>query len=260
MYLSKIPLDLTIIYYSSNYLEKQNPIFVSNTKRQLLKAIGQHPLISVSQEPMDFGMNLCLGNIGRSHRNIYWQILQGCKEAKTKYVAMAEDDILYSYDHFHTYVPKKNIFAFDKQKLSLFTWTKPPMFTFRTRRFVINQMICPRELMIEAMEERFARVPELLKEGRTEEWIDSRWGDPGRYEAIFGVKAQEREEFYCKIPSIVFSHPYSFGYENNQGKKKRLGDIRMYDIPYWGKAEDVLKYYYEEREPLEPQERADYEK
>jgi len=258
VYLSKTPLDITVIYYTSNYLEEKNPIFVSNTKRQLLKAIGCLPLISVSQKPMDFGKNLCVGDIGRSHRNIYWQILQGCKEAKTEYVAMAEDDILYSYAHFHSYVPKRRIFAFDKQKLSLFTWTKPPMYTFRTKRMVINQMICHRELMIEAMEERFARVDELLKSGVTSEWIDSRWGDPCRYERLLGVKVQEREEFYCKTPSIVFSHPKAFGYENNQGKKKRLGDIRMFDIPYWGKAEDVLQYYYQEKEAKKPPEIVDW--
>jgi len=254
MWLSKEPLDLTVIYYTSNYLEEQNPVFVSNTKKQLLKAIGNHPLISISQKSMDFGTNLCVGDIGRKHRNIYWQILQGCKMAKTKYVAMAEDDILYSYEHFHTYVPKKRRFAFDKQKLSMFTWTKPPMYSFRTKRFVINQMICDRELMIEAMEERFARVPELLAEGKTSEWIDSRWGDPGRYERLLGVKAQEREEFYCHTPSIVFSHPKAFGYETNQGRKKRLGDVKMFDIPYWGKAEDVLQYYYQDKEAKEPQE------
>jgi hypothetical protein len=43
-----------------------------------------------------------MGDIGRSHLNIYRQILEGCKAATTKYVAMAEDDILYSESHFHS--------------------------------------------------------------------------------------------------------------------------------------------------------------
>ena len=244
MYMSKTPLDLTVIYYTSNHLEIQNPVFVANTKKQLLKAIGIHPLISVSQKPMDFGTNLCLGDIGRSHRNIYRQILEGCKLAKTKYVAMAEDDILYSYEHFHTYTPKENKFAFDMQKLSLFTWTKP-MYTFRTKRMVVNQMIAPREMLIEALEERFARIPVLRAMGKSDEWINSRWGDPGRYEDLLGITVRPKEEFYSQVPSIVFSHPNAFGYEQNQGKKKRLGDIRMYDIPFWGKAEDVLKLHSE---------------
>lgn len=242
MYLSKTPLDLTVIYYTSNYLEEQNPVFVENTKKQLLKAIGDHPLISVSHKPMNFGQNICVGDIGRSHRNIYWQMLVGAKAAKTKYVAMAEDDILYSYEHFHTYTPKENKFAFDMQKLSLFTWGEP-IFTFRTKRMVVNQLVAPREMLIEALEERFARVPELHKLGKTDDWINSRWGDPGRYENLLGVTVREKEEFYSQVPSIVFSHPKAFGYETNQGKKKRLGDIRMIEIPFWGRAEDVLKLH-----------------
>ena len=245
MYLSKEPLDLSVIYYTCNHLEKTNPYFLANTQKQLIKAIGDHPLISVSHKPMDFGKNIVVGDIGRSHRNIYWQILVGAKEATTKYVAMAEDDILYSYAHFHTYVPKRDTFAYDMQKLSLFTWTKPPMYSFRTKRKVVNQLIAPREMLIEAMEERFARIPELKAMGWTDENINSKWGDPGRYENLLGITERKTEEFHSSVPSIVFTHPNAYGYEFNHGKRKRLGDIRMYDIPDWGKASEVLKLHNE---------------
>lgn len=249
MYLSKEPLDLSVIYYTSNHLEKTNPYFLRNTQKQLLKAIGEHPLISVSHKPMDFGQNIVVGEKdglepGRSHLNIYKQILIGCKHAKTKYVAMAEDDILYSYAHFHTYVPKRQRFAYDMQKLSLFTWTKPPMYSFRTKRRVVNQLIAPRDMLIEALEERFARVPILLQQGMAFKDIISKWGDPGRYEDLLGVTVREVEEFYSGVPSIVFSHEHAYGYLNH-GSRKRLGDIRMYDIPEWGHASEVLKLWHE---------------
>ena len=249
MYLSKVPLDISVIYYTSNHLEKTNPYFVNNTKKQLLKAIGKHPLISVSHEPMDFGENIVVGEKdgvvkGRSHRNIYRQILIGAKHAKSKYVAMDEDDILYSYSHFHTHVPKSDTFLYDMQKLSIFTWTKPPMYSFRTKRKVVNQLIAPREMLIEAMEERFDSIPKLHAKGMTDEQIDSKWGDPGRYENLLGITPRKTEEFHSSVPSIVFTHEEAFGYLNH-GRRKRLGDIRMYDIPEWGKAEDTLKLFYE---------------
>lgn len=249
MYLSKEPLDLSVIYYTSNFLEEKNPYFLENTKKQLLKAIGTHPLISVSLKPMDFGHNIVVGekdglDSGRSHLNIYRQILIGCKQAKTKYVAMAEDDILYSFAHFHTYTPKRSRFAYDMQKLSLFTWTDPPMYSFRTKRKVVNQLIAPRDLLIEALEERFARIPTLLEQGMDLPEILSKWGDPGRYESLLGITPRETEEFYSQTPSIVFSHEHAYGYLNHSNKK-RLGDVRMYDIPEWGKASDVLKLFYE---------------
>jgi len=249
--------DLTIIYYTANHLEKENPVFANNVKKQLIRAIGDYPLIIVSQKyfPVDDilaqkqgdpPLNVCVGDIGRSHLNIYKQIMIGCQHAKTKYVAMAEDDILYSYEHFHTKVPDKDVFLYDMNKLSLFTWTKPPLFSFRHSRMVVNQLIAPRKMLQEAMEERFARREELNKKGIKDEKFLKYWGDPGRYEKHLGVTVRERDNFMCTCPSIVFTHELAFGYLS-RGKRKRLGDLRIIEVPFWGKAEDVLKYYYEER-------------
>ena len=236
-------IDLTIIYYTSNYLDETNPVFLKHTQDILLKAAGDLPIISVSQKPINFGLNHCIGDIGRSHLNIYRQILIGCINAKTKYVALAEDDILYSKEHFN---PEKyirnfrdNVFYYDMNKVSLFTWSKPPMFSFRTKRKVINQLIAPRRMLIDALEERFARVGDL-KKTRQEEQIIKYWGDIGRYEELLGVKVQPVEEFYCDCPSIVFSHPQAFGYLN-QGKRKRLGDLRIIELDYWGRADKLLE-------------------
>lgn len=238
--------DLSIIYYTANYLDKTNPYFLANTKKQLLKAIGDYPLIIVSHKPTKFGKNsnnICIGDIGRSHLNIYYQILLGCKAAKTKYVAMAEDDILYSSEHFHTAVPEKDVFLYDMNKLSLFTWTKPPLFSFRHNRMVVNQLISPRKMLIEAMEERFARLEEIKKEyGKKEEEIIKYWGDPGRYEKYLGVTIRPTETFMSTCSSIVFSHEHAFGYLS-RGERKRLGDLRIIEVPYWGRAEDVLKLW-----------------
>ena len=183
--------DLTVIYYTSNWLDIHNPYFLENTKKQLLIAIGDLPLISVSQKPIVFGQNICVGDIGRSHLNVYRQILTGAKAAKTKYVATAEDDILYSYEHFHNYVPEKDRFAYDMNKWSIFTWTKPPLFSFRTKRKVVNSLIAKREMLVAAMEERFHKFDELIAQGRREEDIIHYWGDPGRYESNLGVTVRE---------------------------------------------------------------------
>lgn len=230
--------DLTIIYYTANWLDTKNPYFLENTKKQLLKAIGDLPLISVSQKPMALGKNICIGDIGRSHLNIYRQILIGAKEAKTKYVAMAEDDVLYSYQHFHYKLPKKDVFLYDMNKWSIFTWTKPPIFSFRTNRKVVNSLIAPRDMLVNAMEERFKKF-----KGIPEEKIPLHyWGDPGRYELKLGVTPRETEEFYSDCPNIVFSHPEAYGYLS-RGTRKRLGDLRAIELPYWGRAEDIVKLY-----------------
>lgn len=248
--------DLTIIYYTSGYLEEKNPYFLKNTQEYLVKAIGDSPLVIVSQKPInkffDYNVNdvekVYLGDIGRSHLNIYWQILQGAKAAKTKWVAMAEDDILYTAEHFNfdKYIksPQDDIFYYDMCKVSLFTWIKPAMFSFRFKREVVNQLICNREFLIEALEERFKKL-EVLRKVWPDEKIIKYWGDPGRYEEFLGVTVRKTRQESCSHPSVVFSHNFAYGYEVNQGKKKRLGDLRIFELYRWGRAEDVLKLYYE---------------
>lgn len=256
--------NLTIIYYTSNYLDTQNPEFIFNTKAQLVKAIGDLPLIVVSHKPVPkesfigyegkytnlvSGVDFQPYREGRHHLNIYHQIMIGCKHATTKYVAMAEDDILYSHDHFFSaeiekqFSNDRQVFLYDMNKVSLFTWTKPPMFSFRSKRKVVNQLIAPTVMLYEAMAERFARLEKLLSEGRNEEWVLHYWGDPGRYEHTLGVTVREADEFYSNSPSIVFTHPKAYGYEFNHGKRKKLGDIKIIELYDWGRAEEVLKLW-----------------
>jgi hypothetical protein len=231
--------DLTIIYYTSNWLDSRNPHFLANTRKVLLEAAGGLPIISVSQKPIDFGQNICIGEIGRSNINIYRQILTGAKAAKTPYVAMAEDDVLYTHAHFHKYRPQKTDFAYDLSKWSIFTWTKPPMFSYRVNRKVINTLIAKRDALITALEERFNKFKGVPDEKIPTQW----WAEPGRYEKELGVTVHPTEAFKTCNPNIVFSHPEALGYLIH-GEKKPLGSLRAMELPDWGRAEDILKLYF----------------
>lgn len=261
--------NLTVLYYTSNHLEETNPYFLKNTKDALVKAIGNLSLIVVSHRPVaketfegyEGGyVNLVAGRDfkpfreGRHHLNIYQNIMMGSEYAKTKYVAMAEDDILYSHSHFHSdqinneFAKNGDVMLYDMNKVSLFTWTDPPIFSFRSKRKVVNQLIAPSKMLSEALRERFRRFDELIASGRTEEWILHYWGDLGRYENTLGVTVQPSVEFYSQTPSVVFTHPEAYGYLNH-GKRKRHGDIKIVELLEWGKASDILKLWGEkERE------------
>lgn len=254
--------NLTVVYYTANYLDTENPVFLGNTKKQLVKAIGDLPLIVVSFKPVErfdgytgeytnlvAGRDFIPHKEGRHHLNIYQQIMIGSQHAKTKYVAMAEDDILYSYDHFHSpeiensFNKFGDIFLYDMNKVSLFTWTNPPMFSFRSKRRVVNQLVAPAKMLAEAMDERFKRLEYLLSHGRNEEWVLHYWGDPGRYENTLGVTVRPMEEYYSNSPSIVFTHPKAYGFEFNHGTHKKLGDIRIIELADWGRASEVLQLW-----------------
>lgn len=227
--------DLTIIYYTACRL---NEPFASNVRRQLLSAIGDLPLISISKKPLDFGKNICDGDTKRSVVTIYQAVLRGAKIAKTKYVALAEDDTLYPPDHFYRYLPPEDTFAYNLTRWNIYTWSRPPFFSIKFRR-TLSSLIAPRELLIEALEERFAKYPDTKK-------IPLKWmGEPGRnrYERKLSVTQRRAKNFYTYSPIVVFSHPKSLGYQL-QGSNKRANAIRALELPYWGTAQKVITNFY----------------
>ncbi len=226
--------DLTVIYYTANLIGEH---FANNVRRQLLTAIGDLPLISLSKKPLKFGTNICEEETESSIINVYKVLLTGAKAAKTKYIALAEDDTLYQAEHFYSHLPPPDTFAYDMVRWNIFTWADPPIFSLQPRR-ILATLIAPRELFIEAIEERFARYPDLGK--LPLEWM----GEPGRggYEGRLGVTKRNSEKFYTYGSVVVFSHPDSLGYQSI-GKNKRAGKIRALKIPYWGTPQEVMKNY-----------------
>ncbi len=93
---------LTVIYYTSN---RENPEFEQRIRNSLIKTIGNLPLISVSQKPLKYGKNICVGDVGVSNQNVFRQFQIGCMNATTPFVVVAEADCLYPKEYFQ-YIPK----------------------------------------------------------------------------------------------------------------------------------------------------------
>lgn len=228
--------DLTIIYYTANLI---NDSFAHRVRGQLFIASQGLPIISVSKKPLDFGLNISDAESERSIINVYKVILMAAKMAKTEFVALAEDDALYTTEHFHSFRPPADLFAYNKTRWNIFSWSKPPFFSLKFRR-TLSSLIAPRKLLIEAFEERFKKYPDTSK-------IPLNWmGEPGRgHERKLKVTPRKGIDFFTYEPVVVFSHPKSYGFEA-QGIKKRAGYIRAYDIPYWGTAKKIIKDFYRE--------------
>lgn len=222
--------DISVVYYTAN---KLSTYFMSQTQQYLMVAIKGLPLVSVSKKPMSFGKNICVGDTPQSHLNIYRQALIGAKAAKTKYVAFAEDDILYTEEHFK-HRPKPGYFAYNLGVWGVYTWN-PTMFSWKGRRN-LSQLVCERDLFVEAMEERFAKYQndEITPVGS--------WAEPGKYESNLGVTVRQTEEFYSNPPNIMFSHTEALAYQN-LGHRKRFGELRATEIPHWGRIEKVMENY-----------------
>lgn len=226
--------DLTIIYYTSNSISRE---FAQNTREHFLIAAQDYPIICVSHRKTNLGdmsENIVV-NLPRHHLSIYKQALIGAENARTKYIAMAEDDVLYSPEHFN-HRPTDGKFAYNVANWAVYTWN-PSVYSWKGRRNLFA-LICERDLFIDAMCERFEKWPH-------DEDIDiGVWAEPGKYERHLGVTVRESEEFWTNPPNVQFSHyeALSFG---GLGTRKRIGDLQAYDIPHWGTIRETAKLYKE---------------
>jgi hypothetical protein len=222
--------DLTVVYYTANHI---SDYFARHTQMALREAIGDAPLVSVSKKPMDFGRNIVV-DLPRSHLNIYRQALIGAREAQTKYIALTEDDVFYVREHFQ-YRPRSDCnFAYNIGHWNVYTW-KPGLYSWKGRKN-LGQLICLRELFIEAMEERFQAYP---CDDKTP--IES-WAEPGKYEKNLRITLRTTEDFYTNPANVVFSHTEALSYDN-LGTRKKLGELRAYSIPFWGHVKSMMRKY-----------------
>jgi hypothetical protein len=218
--------DLTVIFLTLNKVPKR---WAKYHKQILTEAIGNTPIITISKKPLDWGANLIQKEEG--HVNIYRQILRGAKLAKTPYIAIAEDDTLYPKEHFTKFRPPMDTFAYNMNRWGIFTWGKSTYFLKPSA--ANSSLIAPRELTIEALEERF-------KKGIPEE----KCGELGKekIEKGLGVTLRKITPFYTIEPVLCFSH--DFGYDElERNHRKRMWWIRAYEIPKWGRAEDIVKKF-----------------
>lgn len=219
--------DLTAIFLTNNEVPESWAAFHRSV---LLKELDGTPLITMSRKPMDLGINI-LQDKPKSLSNIYWQLLRAAKIAKTDYIAVVEDDSLYPREHF-LYRPRKDRIGYNMNHWSLFTWGTPT-YSWRNRRGNYT-MLSYRKLVIEALEERFKKYPDGTPERIT--------GEIGRpmVERNMGITLRPVEEFETTVGIINFNHSNASD-DLQLRQRKSLGEIRAYDIPFWGKAEALVK-------------------
>lgn len=224
--------ELTIVYYTDNASDSELLKFCQN---KLIESSEGRQIISVSQKPIDFGFNICVGDIGRSHLSLFTQILRGVEAVKTKYLALVEHDCLYTPEHFNWIPPKDDKFFYNVNHW-LVDW-QSGMYSY-FRRKVLSMLIANTELTLKAAKDKVS----MLEMGAL-----IRKGQPGACE--FGVcddrvayvdylasmkdfgkeiGSYRAEAFRTVNPNLDIRHKNNFS-------GNRRGRSRCYEIPYWGK-------------------------
>ena len=208
--------DVTVVYYTSN---KENEAFESKIRQELLDVMGDLPLISVSQKPLAFGKNICVGEQPFCDATAHRQLLIGLKEATTPFVLAAESDCLYPPEYF-TFVPPEldRVYRYGDVRI-LYKWIGPQTRgVFWKKPYCEGAQMCGREYWIKAIEFALRKVHGWEK----------------------------------RRPGIVFNSglQYSWTSENAVISCKTTEALRKYagttdeetdELLYWGSAEDLRK-------------------
>ncbi|MFC1612649.1 hypothetical protein ACFL29_02245 [Patescibacteria group bacterium] len=218
--------DLTIIILTPNLVPKQWAEF---HKQKLLEATAGSPIVTVSSKPLDWGTNLIQTEYG--YANIYKQMLRAAKIATTPWIAMADDDTLYPKEHF-AFRPSCDGYFYNLNRWHIFTWGPP--FYFHKPRPGNGLLICTRELMIGALESRLKASPDLTAGHMCHEL-----GTAGQ---LFNHDKAKWQKFYTREPVLSFYHDYSAD-RACRWHIKRAWPVTAYDIPVWGRAEDMRKEF-----------------
>lgn len=222
--------DITIIFLTASRVPKE---WVKFHRSVLEKAIGQTPVISLSRAALDFGTNI-VQTEAESSSNVFFQLLRGAKLAKTSYIAVAEDDTLYPADHFKLRPPDGAV-AYNLSRWVVNIARNNPCY-YSHANSVNASLIGPRELVIRTLEERYNKYPNGTPVQYT--------GEIGRHEIENGLQIRrvKKVSLYTDIPIIQFKHNYRRPEVGNVAETQ-LGPIQSYDIPYWGKVEELVKHF-----------------
>ena len=243
----------TVIYITNNVLDET---IDKVCQKNILEATKGLRLISVSQEPMDFGENICVGKLPTSSLSLNIQMMEGLKRVKTDYVAIAEADCLYTPEHFQ-FEPPDDSFWYNSNcwVLQYYSSYKPElngMFSIFPKRKANSQLICKTDMMIKATQERIDMMSDPI-------WLEryplGRIGEAGlmterqvKRLAVGSKVAHIRDqllEYINKYKGCNFKTKLSnldIRHQTNLTKNRR-GYKRRYELEYWGTINDVFKRY-----------------
>lgn len=211
----------TILYYTSS---REDPKFEKKIRANVLKNSGGLPIISVSQKPIKFGKNICVGDVGLSYLNEWRQILIGAKAAKTKYLVFTESDFLYPKEYF-AFEPTYECVYRSSNVWIVYSNRK---YYYRKKYSEGAQMV-RRDYIIDALEHNLKGMPK---------WFDGRhipWKSESQRR---NLHAMPYKTFNSRFPCVSF--------KTSKGVRKSTTTIKgnqVKKLPIWGNIKDLKKKY-----------------
>lgn len=211
----------TIIYYTSN---REDPSFEKRVQENILSVSKGLPIISVSQIPIDFGKNICVGDVGTSGFNMFRQVQIACQEAQTDFVISAEADCLYPPDYFQ-FIPDRLDVCYRNNNLYVMPDRRD--FFFHKKEGATHAQIVGRKFYLQVLEKLFKDGPKWNIE-----------------EKNFPKERTGKSDIFDEIKYWTSENPV-FQIKTHKGMRYYTHSDRtpIPSIPYWGKGKDVRRHF-----------------
>ncbi len=237
-----------IICCTDNSLDEQ---FAKGFRQRLKNATPSIPIVSVSQKPIDFGYNICVGEIGRSFCSLWKQVFTALLYSKADIIYVAEHDVLYDSSHFD-FVPRDdNCFYYNK---NMWYVRAKDGYVLRTKYLAFSQCVCNRLLLLDNMIQRvkWCENGGILPPGKRgyEPGLIRKEGLDGR--EIFGINKDLKwrlEYFSSMKANIDIRHGKNLsGTKRFKSSTEVATHNRIYTdaVPGWGKSEGRFNDWFRE--------------
>ena len=221
-----VPGDLSVIMLTLNKPPKHWQKFY---KKALLEAIGDMPLVIISKEPMNWQRPNTTYVLqeepeaterARIH-NIYVQLRKAVRLARTPYVAVVNDDCLYSYEHFIMFRPPLNRCSYNYCRWSINEWSRDNPFYYHSPHPDDPMLIAPRDHLLRHME------GVTYFEGHATDFLS------------------DCVVFYSLEPIVSFHHTRGL-LGDAIVKWRKPWPVQALTIPKWGAARELIQEWREE--------------
>jgi hypothetical protein len=203
---------LTIIYYTSN---QEKPKFEEKIRANILKVCGNLPIISVSQKPINFGFNICVGEVGASNFNQFRQIQIACEAAVTPFVISTEADCLYPPDYFE-FIPPDDSKCYRNTNIYILRYKRD---FFNKKSSSVFSQIIGKKHYLDRLKKLFGDAPEWDEN-------DKKWPNQDLFESW--------ENFKTKNPCISIKTGRGMRITSSCSRRQKI-----YRLPYWGTVKNL---------------------
>lgn len=216
-------MNRTIIYYSSGR-EDQN--LEKNVQENILKYCGDIPIISVTQKPIDFGTNFCVGDVGVSGFNMFRQVHIALWHVKTEFVISTEADCLYPPDYYIQDIP-----SLDKcyRTSDLYVMPDKRAFFFHKKEGATHAQVIGRDFYLQRLDELFKGAPA---------WSVEEKNFPRERHHKVDIFDEEEIEYFRSSPVVQIKTHKGMRYYTRSDRTP------IYELPFWGGGVEFRKKYY----------------